>query len=305
MKILIITKDTEKDWQPAIKEAKPFIKKLNGTGETTIIKVKTLDFNSPREEYTPNMWGIGQPWLRFMSAMYAKGYDMVMWHDRDFEVKGAGGWYIGQHNGILITQCFGKLGIKNHPHKKEFKLWHADTLIHELLHGKYNKRGLPDRTHRWADKDNLMGGIEDLNEIQNKWLLEKLLQIQALLQPKKGLEVCGGVCHLPLIIHHSASPKTSSVEDVRKWSNDFYNTIIRQGVVHKIHDKNHRGYEEVCVVGQFYPEYEKVKYTKPSQLTINALKKHIGKREYMGHKEAGDKGIAEPSVCPGDLLKYL
>ena len=305
MKILIITKDTEKAWQPAIKEAKPFIKKLDGTGFETKIDVKTLDFNFGREEYLPNQWGLDKGRLRFFSLFYGKEYDMVMWHDRDFKMEGAGGWFDGtiSTKELLITQCFAKLGTKTFPHLAEFNLWHAETLVHEMIHAKYFKRGLPDRTHKFAEQDNLMGAIDYLNFVHKNYIIELLLRFQAKFH-KQEVEVCGKI-ELPVIVHHSCSHPSATVEQVREWSKDYYNVIIRQGVIHHIHDKNHRGFQEVCVVGQFEPSYKKVTYIPPSKENINALKKHIGKRKYMGHKEAGDKGIATPSQCPGDLLKYL
>lgn len=300
--ILLTNKTKPKDWEPIFKEMKPYLDKLGHD-----VEIKHVNFNAPREEYSPGKWGVNKAWLKSIAKHYiSTEHERFLYHDATFKVEGSYGWFNRSIStpDLMIKQAYRPLDALR-PRYSEFHLDVARTIVHELCHSWAFTLGIKDETHKYQKEDNLMAFVDKIVAERDQGdTIKKLMRtVIELLKRKLDFRKDNPIYNIPVIVHHSASLPTASVKNVRDWSDDYYNTIIRQGKVTTVHNKEHRGYQEVCVVGQFVPEYTKVPFNEPSEKNLKALSIVIDGREYMGHNEAIEAGVpGKKSACPGVLL---
>lgn len=320
---LILTKGaTKKDWTPVLKEAQPFLKVL---GEDKI-DIKPLRIPAPpKQEYKPGYWGVNKTWLTSMVAQYGEGYEEVIWHDADFDVQGAWGYF---HRALStpqlrIMQMFRHPTVLN-PHYDEFHFDLARTLVHEYCHMYAYIRGITDRTHEFQSKDDLMAWCEYIAKIkaENHTSLARRvikLQRQAIALYKQLIGhyeeeevICG--CEEPQalkVLHHSATsmtrtkPETIEKNHMPIYGRSFYSKIIdHKGNLHIMHNELNprKGIEptdDILALGDFRKGKD-----VPTPAMIKRLRQVLGK-DWTTHKVLGERGHATKSSCPGELATYI
>lgn len=110
-------------------------------------------------------------------------------------------------------------------------------------------------------------------------------------------------------LHHSATSRdfTRAESIIRYHENSgkyggkcFYDHIIdKDGIFYSPEAiVKKRGTTDVCVIGDFTRE-------KPTDQQLATLKALITNQSWTTHKELAKKGMASPSLCPGNLTDYL
>ena len=307
MKIIILSPD--KNWKHIKEDIKFLIERLKKIDIEIVFDIKYFPlFHVPREEYLIGKWGLNRRFLSGISSMF--DFDIIVLHAPNFQVVGADGWYSKINNKPFI-QIFREIKSKM-VRNDEFKYRVSEILIHELCHKLSIHFNINDRTHYWElERGSLQGKIDEI--IMQKLRKDKITLIKKSINLIKQLinrKITNREKTLQVIkplycFHHSATDRdTTRVETIIRKQREkykgktFYDFIIdSKGIIHKGDPiKKTRGTIDICVLGDFTRQ-------EPTIEQINACKTFDG--DWTSHKELAHKGLATPSVCPGNLMKFL
>ena len=288
MKIKLLSRE---NWSEVISDIEQATEKLGVKIEPSFYFLGHM----PREEYLKGKFGICR---QFLTVLLPR--EFVILH-ADFPVQGAAGWFT-LVSGIPIIQIYQR-GLQSI--EPNFKYWESEILVHELCHYFYWRNGLEDKTHYFHyDRKNLMSAVEDIIYqlyIKKVGLLEQVVRLLRRLKPLQQEDI-----ERTIVLHHSATSRDFTrvetlVRNIAKTHpGGFYNYYIdKDGGVHPqvIIDKK-RNTIDVCVIGDFTKE-------SPSEGQIKAIKRIITGKQWTTHKELAEKGLARPSLCPGNLKEFL
>ena len=291
-----------KDWEKVINEVKEKAYLLIGGKEIENDLYFLLFY--PKEEYLPKKYGIER---RFLSAlMCGKQADITLLHVPEFEVEGALAWY-HYVNGKPFIQLY-RNHLREYSRTGEFKYRTAETIVHELCHHYYRKIGIEDRTHYFHfEKNSILEAVKDIKKNLLQTQVSLLEEIVRLLSRTFSSKHKTEVDKEYYCLHHSGTSRDNTKAETiinnskQKYNGKcFYDIVIdKDGNIYTPESFiKERGTRDICVIGSFDKE-------QPTEAQIRAVNGIIHGKEYTSHRELAKKGLATPSICPGDLMIYL
>ena len=296
-----------KIFTPVPDDIAPSVRKAEEFAGRYIARYREIDVyhfpvEYPRAHYRDGLWGISKPWFKeWLSGNLweDQGVEAVLFHAPDFEREGAAGWFT-TINGMPVMQAYTR---HDEPtiRQNEFSTRLVETIIHEILHYEYRKRGLLDRTHYWMNKSYASAFEEILDQSPSRphqWINTFINYLNS---GDEKLEE-------PWVLHHSGS-EHDTVQGIinyhtPKYGRTFYNVIIdKQGKVHHMHDKlNSRGLgktRDAVALGDYRTAY------RASQ--VASVENFMAGKDWITHDEASEINIAgtNPTECPGKLAEHI
>lgn len=171
--LIISNKTIVEDWSEVLRVLDEPLKKLNRKLEVRIVNYG----NVPAQELKPGKWGVN---LSFMNSLkvLAKGYSTFIFHDPNFEVRGANGWFNRSISTptLAVKQVFRDFRWDDSRYKEFDPLELARVILHEVIHEYCYTEGIEDETHDFQAEDNLLGYVEKLSG-QKRTLYNEIIHL--------------------------------------------------------------------------------------------------------------------------------
>ncbi len=290
------------NWQPILDEAVEKAPFLVGKKDFIVTKYPVMNLS---QEYRDGKYGLELNYLRVLTDNFNE--DVIVVHAPNFVIRGAIGWINYNINDKVIIQLYDD-HLREYSRTGEFRYRTTETLIHEFCHKYYRKFGLADKTHYYHyDKLRLLGAVEDIKKHLLKEKVGLMEQVVRLLRKLLSSEPDVAQVKQYYCLHHSATSRDFTRAEVimhnsiKQYGKCFYDIIIdNDGVVTRVQDPlvKERGTTDICVIGSFDRE-------TPTQAQIKAVKEIIKGNDWTTHRDLAKKGLASPSICPGNLTSYL